>query len=333
MKTQFHLSTLLTAFALAILLAACGAPAPTQNITETAADNNQVSTLVEALSAAELTTALEGEGPFTVFAPTNEAFEALPDGILEALLQPENKEALAAILRYHVAASELKAADITAAIGMGEESYSVATLHGDPLLATLADGSVQLQDPQGNTATVTGTDIMASNGVIHTIDQVLLPADINPGALLSPADVVGVAMSNDQFSTLVAAVQAAGLVEVLQGDGPFTVFAPVNDAFAALPEGTVEGLLKPENKEQLSGILTYHVVAGAVDAGTLTAAIQNAEGGTYTVATVNGGELSASIQDGKVVLTDAKGNTATVVATDVKASNGIIHVIDTVVMP
>lgn len=333
MKIQFHLSTLLTACSLAILLYACGAPAPTQNITEVAAGNDQVSTLVEALSAAELTTALEGEGPFTVFAPTNAAFDALPEGILEALLKPENKEALAAILRYHVAASELKAADITSALDMAQESYTVTTLHGDPLLAMLADGSVQLKDPQGNTATVTATDVMASNGVIHLIDQVLLPADINPGALLPPADIVGVAMNNEQFSTLVAAVQAAGLVETLQGDGPFTVFAPVNAAFAALPEGTVESLLQPENKETLSGILTYHVVAGAVDAATLTAAIQNAEGGTYTVPTVNGGELSASIQDGKVILTDAQGNMATVVATDVNASNGIIHAIDAVVMP
>ena len=144
--------------------------------------------------------------------------------------------------------------------------------------------------------------------------------------------IVSVAASNENFTTLVAAVKAAGLVDVLNGDGPFTVFAPVNSAFAKLPEGTVATLLKPENKNLLTSILTYHVVAGKFDAKAVVGAIK-ANYGKFTVKTVQGGSLTASLKDGKVILTDAKGNTSTVIITDVSASNGLVHAIDTVVIP
>lgn len=146
------------------------------------------------------------------------------------------------------------------------------------------------------------------------------------------ASVVGVAASNEDFSTLVTAVKAAELVETLDGEGPFTVFAPTNAAFGKLPEGTVEGLVQPENKDQLTSILTYHVVPGEYNAAAVIEAI-NSAGGELTLNTVQGGELKASIKDGNVILQDAQGNTSTVVMTDVEASNGVIHVIDTVVMP
>jgi len=145
-------------------------------------------------------------------------------------------------------------------------------------------------------------------------------------------NIVGVAAGNDNFTTLVAAVQAAGLVETLSSEGPFTVFAPTNDAFAKLPEGTVEGLLKPESKDALTGILTYHVVAGKFEAAAVIEAI-NANDGKFTVETVQGGSIDLSLMDGNVILTDAKGNMSTVVIADVAASNGVIHAIDTVVMP
>lgn len=145
-------------------------------------------------------------------------------------------------------------------------------------------------------------------------------------------NIVEVAASNDNFSTLVAAVTAADLVSTLSGDGPFTVFAPVNDAFSKLPEGTVETLLKPENKETLTGILTYHVVSGKFEAAAVIDAI-NSNDGKFTVTTVQGNAIDLSLADGKVVLTDAKGGTATVVIADVAASNGVIHAIDTVIMP
>jgi uncharacterized surface protein with fasciclin (FAS1) repeats len=135
----------------------------------------------------------------------------------------------------------------------------------------------------------------------------------------APGDIVAVASSAGSFNTLVAAVKAAGLVETLQGKGPFTVFAPTDDAFAKLPKGTVEDLLKPENKQKLVAILTYHVVPGKVMAADVK---------TMKAKTVNGKELSLKVADGKVSV-----DNASVVKADVMANNGVIHVIDTVVLP
>lgn len=145
-------------------------------------------------------------------------------------------------------------------------------------------------------------------------------------------DIVGVASGNADFVTLVAAVQAAGLVETLQGEGPFTVFAPNDAAFDALPDGTVE-TLTTEDTETLGTILTYHVVSGELMAADVVSAIEAAGEEGLAVETVGGGTLTATLVDGSVVLTDATGGTATVIATDVDASNGVIHVIDTVLMP
>jgi uncharacterized surface protein with fasciclin (FAS1) repeats len=151
-------------------------------------------------------------------------------------------------------------------------------------------------------------------------------------AVAETGNIVDVAAANADFSTLVAAVKAANLVETLSGDGPFTVFAPNNAAFDKLPAGTVDGLLKPENMEKLKSILTYHVVSGKFDAATVIDAI-NKNNGKYSVTTVQGGTIVLSLSDGKVMLTDANGETATVILADVAASNGVIHAIDTVVMP
>ncbi|MEL6528823.1 MAG: fasciclin domain-containing protein [Pseudomonadota bacterium] len=144
--------------------------------------------------------------------------------------------------------------------------------------------------------------------------------------------IVEVAQGDETFSTLVAAVTAAGLGETLSGEGPFTVFAPTNDAFAKIDEATLTELTTNDT-ETLGAILQYHVVEGAVDAATLTAAIEEAGDAGYTVTTVGGGTFTAAVVDGAVVLTDAAGNTSTVTATDVEASNGLVHVIDTVLMP
>jgi uncharacterized surface protein with fasciclin (FAS1) repeats len=151
-------------------------------------------------------------------------------------------------------------------------------------------------------------------------------------AVAQQQDIVGVAAGSAAHSTLVAAVKQAGLVETLKSKGPFTVFAPTNDAFGKLPAGTVESLLEPANKAKLSGILTYHVVAGKLNAAAVMAAIKKGNG-TATLTTVSGGKLSAAIENGKVVLTDENGGKATVTATDLKASNGVIHVIDSVLLP
>jgi uncharacterized surface protein with fasciclin (FAS1) repeats len=145
-------------------------------------------------------------------------------------------------------------------------------------------------------------------------------------------DVVDVAISSADHTTLVAAVKAADLVATLKSEGPFTVFAPVNAAFDKLPAGTVTTLLKPENKAALAGILTYHVVSGNLTATDVLAAIKNG-GGKAELTTVAGGKLSAAIVKGKVVITDEKGGKSTVTATDLKATNGVIHVIDAVLLP
>lgn len=158
-------------------------------------------------------------------------------------------------------------------------------------------------------------------------------AETATAAMDGPGTIVAVAAGTDDLSTLVTAVTAAGLVDTLNSEGPFTVFAPPNSAFEKLPEGTVASLLEPDQKDALTGILTYHVVAGEVMAADLVAAIQGTDDGTFEITTVNGATLTASIVDGAPILTDAAGNTSNIVATDVDASNGVVHLIDTVVMP
>ncbi|GHC95041.1 fasciclin domain-containing protein [Novosphingobium pokkalii] len=155
---------------------------------------------------------------------------------------------------------------------------------------------------------------------------------VGGAAMVDSKTIVQNASKSADHTTLVAAVKAAGLVDTLNGTGPFTVFAPTNEAFAALPAGTVDTLLKPENKAQLTQILTYHVVAGKVTAADLIAKIK-AGGGSASLTTVEGEPLTASLDGSNVVLTDAKGGKATVTIADVPQSNGVVHVINAVLMP
>ena len=186
------------------------------------------------------------------------------------------------------------------------------------MLAVIAAIVVSCKGKPADAETTTGMD--------STATETETPAPVVSNT------IVDVAVGNPDFSTLVAAVKAAGLVETLSGTGPFTVFAPTNAAFAKLPAGTVDGLLKPENVEKLKGLLTYHVVSGKFDAAAVIKAVEDGKG-KFTVTTVQGGKIDLSVKDGKVILTDANGKTATVAAADVAASNGIIHGIDSVVMP
>lgn len=173
--------------------------------------------------------------------------------------------------------------------------------------------------------------VMVSCGGSESTEETTMDSTMVEEVMETP-NIVGVAVANENFSTLVTAVTTAELAETLSGEGPFTVFAPTNDAFGKLPEGTVEGLLTPESKDKLTAVLTYHVVAGKYDAAAVVEAI-NGNGGTFTVTTVQGGTIELSLVDGNVTLTDANGGKATVVIADVAASNGVIHAIDTVVMP
>lgn len=153
------------------------------------------------------------------------------------------------------------------------------------------------------------------------------------GAAMYPSkDIIDNAVNSKDHTTLVAAVKAAGLVDTLKGKGPFTVFAPTNEAFAKLPAGTVDTLLKPENKSTLTGILTYHVVSGKMDSKAIAAAIKAGKG-KATLKTVAGGDLTASMKGKDLILTDAKGGMSKVTIADVYQSNGVIHVVDTVLMP
>ena len=177
------------------------------------------------------------------------------------------------------------------------------------------------------------TSAQAQNEIaMNNIEKSDKALSITSKGIVVSNTIVDVAASNDNFTTLVAAVKAADLVSTLQSEGPFTVFAPTNDAFAKLPEGTVAGLLKPESKDVLTSILTYHVVSGKFEAAAVIDAVTKNEG-KFMLTTVQGGTITISVNDGKVMLTDEKGNMSTVIMADVGASNGVIHAIDAVVMP
>ncbi len=276
-----------------------------KDIVDTAVADGRFTTLVAAVQAASLVETLKGEGPFTVFAPTDEAFAKLPAGTVEDLLKPENLETLKNILLYHVVAGKVMAADVTSL-------ESATTVLGENVAIKVDMGNVYINEAQ-----VVITDIETSNGVIHVIDSVLLP----PAKL---SDIVDTAVADGRFTTLVAAVQSAGLVETLKGEGPFTVFAPTDEAFAKLPAGTVEDLLKPENLETLKNILLYHVVPGKV----MAADVLTLDGKSVDTA-LAGQQLAISIKDGMVYLNE----TVMVIITDIETSNGVIHVIDAVLLP
>jgi uncharacterized surface protein with fasciclin (FAS1) repeats len=176
---------------------------------------------------------------------------------------------------------------------------------------------------------------LLSLAAVLSIGSAALHADVTVGGapMMASKNIVENAVNSKDHTTLVAAVKAAGLVEALSGDGPFTVFAPTNNAFTALPEGTVETLLKPESKETLTKVLTYHVVAGKMDAATVMAAIKDG-GGKAEVETLSGGKLTLTMNGtNNVVVTDAKGGMANISTYDVLQSNGVIHVVDAVLMP
>ena len=168
--------------------------------------------------------------------------------------------------------------------------------------------------------------------MMKKLSVMLFAVVLSMSAFSQGKDVVDIAIGSADHTTLVAAVKAADLVTTLKGKGPFTVFAPTNAAFGKLPAGTVDGLLKPESKAQLAKILTYHVVSGNLDAAAVVAAIKSGNG-KAVLTTVSGGKLTASMDNGKVKLTDESGKSAFVTAADLKGSNGVVHVIDGVVLP
>lgn len=271
---------------------------PAKDIVGTAVSAGSFQTLVAAVQAAGLVETLQGKGPFTVFAPTDEAFAKLGKDAIADLLKPENKAKLTAVLTYHVVPGNLPAGKVVTAT-------SLATVQGATLAVVAGKDGVTVGG-----AKVVKTDVIATNGVIHVIDTVVLP----------PENLVATAAKAGKFQTLLTAATAAGLADTLANGGPFTVFAPTDEAFAKLGKDTIADLLKPENKDKLASVLKYHVVAGIVKAADVVK-LKEAK-------TLQGSAATIKVADGKVMVDGAN-----VVATDVAASNGVIHVIDAVILP
>ncbi len=275
-----------------------------KDIVTTAVEAGNFNTLARLLTAADLVETLQGKGPFTVLAPTDEAFAALlkdQPTLLETLLKKENKALLQSILTHHVVAGKVMSKDVVKLTSAGTVSGQRVAIAVDKKKGTvMIDG-----------ATVTVVDIACSNGVIHVIDSVLMPETKN---------LVEVAAGAKTFGTLIAAAKAAGLAKALTEGGPFTIFAPNDAAFAALPKGTVEALLKPENKDRLAAILKHHVVEGRVYADQ-AAKLDSAKTIGGTTLAIKIGKDSATVGG------------AGILATDIEASNGVIHVVDSVILP
>jgi uncharacterized surface protein with fasciclin (FAS1) repeats len=314
LKTSMSLSAVAAASA---LLAACGGSdddtpaAPTQNIVQLAQATPSLSILVEAVVAAGLANTLSGTGPFTVFAPTNDAFAALLTelGVTKQQLLA-NTSLLTTVLLYHVVGASVKKADIP----LGKAIDPVLTGTKDIFKIDAVGSNVVITDGRNRKSNITATDILATNGVVHIIDKVILPAD---------KDIVQTAQALPDFSILVEAVIAADLVTTLKGTGPFTVFAPTNAAFAAaLTELGVSKEALFANKALLTKILTYHVVSGRVLKADVPVgpAITTVQGETFTV-------------NAQLRITDRENRQAAITATDVLTSNGVIHVIDKVILP
>ncbi len=274
-----------------------------QTIVDIASDDDQFSTLVTALQRTNLVATLEGAGPFTVFAPTNDAFSQL--GVDLATISDAD---LTNILLYHVLGGSIASTDL----GEGQTYASTASTAGP-------DGTALsvLIERQGNSVYINGdinvttANVNASNGIIHIVDKVM-----------QPLDIVGHAVANENFTSLVSALSSApgDLVNVLGGEGPFTVFAPVNSAFDAISD--VVATLTPE---QLATVLTYHVIAGA---NVLSSDLSD----EMAVMTVAGQEFTVDL-DSNAAIIDQSGATTQIIFTDVQATNGVIHVIENVILP
>lgn len=278
------------------------------NVVQVAQSDSRFSILVEAVQTAGLTDTLTAPGPYTVFAPTNTAFSALLGelGVTKDQLLA-NKTLLTAVLKYHVLAGQVN----NSAVPLGKPINPVG---GGYFKIDKVGPDLIITDGRNRQSKIVQLDIAASNGVIHAIDKVLLPAD---------KTVVQTAIANPNFSILVEAVTAAGLADTLSGTGPFTVFAPTNAAFASLLSEL--GVTKAQllgNTALLTKVLTYHVVPGLVLKASVpvNTPIKTVEGETFTVSPA-------------LVVTDQRGRQANIVATDVLASNGVIHVLDKVILP
>ncbi len=299
------------------LLAGCGGSddpvlpaqqaASTPNIVELAKASPSLSILVEAVVAADLATTLSGAGPFTVFAPNNDAFAALLAelNVTKAALLAD-KALLIAVLTYHVLGSKVEKADVPV-------GKAITTLQKGVFKVEAPGGVLTITDGRNRASKIIATDVQASNGVVHIIDKVILPANKN---------IVETAQGAPSFSILVEAVIAANLQGALSGAGPLTVFAPTNDAFAAaLTELGITKAALFANVPLLTKILTYHVVSGRVLKADIPATpIATLQGETFTISP-------------SFALTDQRARQTSITATDLFTSNGVIHTVNRVILP
>ena len=302
--------SILLAFALIISVPVFAAD---KDIVGIATGSEDFSILVAALQKAELVSALQAEGPFTVFAPTNAAFTKLLSELDITADQLLAHPQLADVLLYHVVSGKVMSTDLS-------NGLEAATLQGSKVKVDLMDG-VKI-----NKSTVTTADIEATNGVVHVIDTVLVPADFKLDKAIQreeakdmPKTVVDIALGNKDFSILVAALQKADLVSALQGEGPFTVFAPTNAAFEDLLKALNISASDLLNQPDLAKVLLYHVVSGKVMSTDLTEGLE--------AATLNGEKVKFDLSDG------VKVSGSTVTSADIEAGNGVVHVIDKVLVP
>ncbi len=271
---------------------------PSVTVVDIVVNSENHNTLEAAVIAAGLAETLSGEGPFTLFAPTDDAFAALPEGTVETLLEDPEGD-LTDILLYHAVGDKALSTDLS-------DGQTITTINGKDITIEISNGNVFINDAQ-----VTVADIETDNGVVHVIDAVLLPPSVT---------VVDIVVNSEEHNTLEAAVIAAGLVETLSGVGPFTVFAPTDDAFAALPEGTVETLLEDPTGD-LTDILLYHVVS----AQALSTDLSDGQ----MITTILAQDIEVTIDgSGSVFINDAQ-----VTIADIVTDNGVVHVIDAVLLP
>jgi uncharacterized surface protein with fasciclin (FAS1) repeats len=303
-----QIKTLIASLSVVAFATGCGGSSSDPDIVQLAQANPDLSILVEAVDAAGLAATLKQPGPFTVLAPTNAAFASLLSelGVTKAQLLAD-KALLTTVLTYHVLPGTVRKADIP----LGK---AVTPLQGSIFKVDAVGTALRITDGRNRTSNITATDIHALNGVVHVVDKVILPANKN---------IVQTAQSLPDFSILVEAVVAADLQGTLSGTGPFTVFAPTNAAFAALL--TELGISKAAllaNKPLLTKVLTYHVVSGRVLKANVPVGtpITTVQGETFTV-------------NAALAIADQRSRSANIVATDVLTSNGVIHVVDKVILP
>lgn len=317
MKNLFKTKILALIVCLSVFVTSCSnddnTPVADNTITGIASKTADFSILVQALTKAELATTLQGSGPYTVFAPTNAAFTAFLATTPYATINDVPKAALTEILLNHVISGSIRSTALTTGYIKTLAKGTASTANNLSMFVNTGAGAVKLN----GVATVTTADIMASNGVIHIVDKVIgLPT------------IVTHATANPNFTSLVGALTGAGqpdFVTILSGTGPFTVFAPTNDAFTSLNTELAPGGIAAVSAANLTKVLQYHVVSGNILAASLTegqivSTLQTPQ--TFTVELAGGAKIK-----------DSKGRISTIVATDVQCSNGVIHVLNKVLLP